>query len=276
MANISDYLKQILSSRYGKEVRQSIHDAIQQCYADGKAGSVDLNARQSITDIESQIGDVYNSESTYSRGEYCIYKNILYKCVTDITNPEEWNAEKWEKVTITVELRDISDSTVAFTQDEARENIESGESAKTLLGKIRKWLADLTAPAFAQMISSYTDLMANTASGYLPDALAVKDGFNLIKWKYHGAVSGGTALTLPSDYTELKVTSIFTNVDSEISITVNILRDDLSDSVTRFFEVGNLDTRLEIGARTNLIALYVCQKGGTDFLSSTYTKCYYR
>jgi hypothetical protein len=46
------------------------------------------------------------------------------------------------------------------------------------MGKIKKWFADLTAAAFAQMISSYSDLMANTASGYLADALAVKEGFN--------------------------------------------------------------------------------------------------
>jgi hypothetical protein len=48
MANIKDYLSQILKARYGKDVRQSIHDAIHQCYEDGKAGSVDLEARELI------------------------------------------------------------------------------------------------------------------------------------------------------------------------------------------------------------------------------------
>lgn len=44
MADIQSLLKQILTAVYGKDVRQSIHDAIRQCYEDGKAGagSVDI------------------------------------------------------------------------------------------------------------------------------------------------------------------------------------------------------------------------------------------
>lgn len=40
MANITDLLKQIKSAVYGKDVRQSIHDAIQQCYTDVVNGCV--------------------------------------------------------------------------------------------------------------------------------------------------------------------------------------------------------------------------------------------
>lgn len=52
MSNIQTFLEKILSARYGKDVRQSIHDAIHQCYEDGKAGSVDLTAREEIGVIE--------------------------------------------------------------------------------------------------------------------------------------------------------------------------------------------------------------------------------
>lgn len=48
MSIISECLRQILSARYGRDVRQAIHDGIQQCYYDGKAGSIDLEARQEI------------------------------------------------------------------------------------------------------------------------------------------------------------------------------------------------------------------------------------
>lgn len=48
MADIQTYLKKILSAVYGKDVRQSIHDAIHQCYEDGKAGTIDLEARERI------------------------------------------------------------------------------------------------------------------------------------------------------------------------------------------------------------------------------------
>ena len=37
MGNIRDYLNEILSAVYGKDVRQAIHDGIFQCYEDGKA-----------------------------------------------------------------------------------------------------------------------------------------------------------------------------------------------------------------------------------------------
>ena len=73
MASISDYLKQILSARYGKDVRQSIHDAIQQCYYDGKAGSIDLEARQSIEDLDNnkldKTGDSANNTVTFTSGD---------------------------------------------------------------------------------------------------------------------------------------------------------------------------------------------------------------
>ena len=48
---IEQYLSKILKAIYGKDVRQSIHDAIQQCYYDGKAGAVDLEARQRIDNL---------------------------------------------------------------------------------------------------------------------------------------------------------------------------------------------------------------------------------
>lgn len=51
MAGIEDYLEQILSAVYGKDVRQAIHDGIEQCYMDGKVGAVDLEARQRIDEF---------------------------------------------------------------------------------------------------------------------------------------------------------------------------------------------------------------------------------
>lgn len=73
MASISDYLKNILAARYGKDVRQSIHDAIQQCYYDGKAGSIDLEARQSIEDLDNnkldKTGDSASNTVTFTSGD---------------------------------------------------------------------------------------------------------------------------------------------------------------------------------------------------------------
>lgn len=58
MATIIDYLNKIKTAVYGKDVRQSIIDAIQQCYYDGKAGTVDLKARQDIDLANVRIDNI--------------------------------------------------------------------------------------------------------------------------------------------------------------------------------------------------------------------------
>lgn len=59
MSRISNLLAQILSAVYGKDVRQSIHDAIEQCYTDvsnAKTLSEDAtaNANAAATSAESR------------------------------------------------------------------------------------------------------------------------------------------------------------------------------------------------------------------------------
>ena len=79
---------------------------------------------------------------------------------------------------------DGSGLTVGFTEAAARENIASGENTGTLMGKIKKWLADLAAAAFMQVITSYADLMAGTAlDNYLIGAAAAKEGFTELNSK---------------------------------------------------------------------------------------------
>lgn len=55
MADITEYLEQIENAVYGKDVRQAIHDGIEQCYEDGKAGAIDMTARQSISELEGEL-----------------------------------------------------------------------------------------------------------------------------------------------------------------------------------------------------------------------------
>nr|DAH37462.1 MAG TPA: hypothetical protein [Caudoviricetes sp.] len=80
----------------------------------------------------------------------------------------------------------LPDATVAFEVAETRSNISTGEKVSTVFGKIKKFFADLTATAFAQMITTKEDLLATKVTGYVPDAKAVADGFadvngNLVK-----------------------------------------------------------------------------------------------
>ena len=74
MSKIQEYLEKIRLARYGKDVRQSIHDAIHQCYEDGKAGSIDLVARESIDALQEDINsktekmEIATTTSTTIRG----------------------------------------------------------------------------------------------------------------------------------------------------------------------------------------------------------------
>ena len=54
-SNIQQFLNKILSSRYGKDVRKSIHDGIQQCYDD--VNNPDLNTEAFKTAVQSKIDD---------------------------------------------------------------------------------------------------------------------------------------------------------------------------------------------------------------------------
>lgn len=60
----------------------------------------------------------------------------------------------------------ISDTTVAFTEASARENIVSNEKSSTLFGKVQKWFSDLKKVAFT---GSYNDLI-DTPSNATSDA----------------------------------------------------------------------------------------------------------
>ena len=93
---------------------------------------------------------------------------------------------------------DIGDSEIAFTEADNRENINTGESVKTVFGKIKKFFADLTAPAFAQMITTKEDLLATKATGYVPDAKAVADAYTELNGNLNGLkfASISTSVTL--------------------------------------------------------------------------------
>lgn len=68
MADIETYLDTIENGVYGRDVRAAIVNAIRQCYADGKAGATDDQARQDITTIKNQIGttdiSAYGNDTT--------------------------------------------------------------------------------------------------------------------------------------------------------------------------------------------------------------------
>lgn len=52
----------------------------------------------------SSTAEVYSSSATYDVGEYVVYSDQLYRCITAITTAEAWTAAHWEAVVLADEL----------------------------------------------------------------------------------------------------------------------------------------------------------------------------
>ena len=130
----------------------------------------------------SYKGD-YDSNTTYERLDAVAHNGSTYLAIKDAPD----GAPRDDKLNWIYLAKgfsgDIGDSEIAFTEAENRENINTGESVKTVFGKIKKFFTELTAPAFAQMITSKDDLLATTAAGYVPDAKAVADAYTELNGK---------------------------------------------------------------------------------------------
>ena len=52
--------------------------------------------------------DAYDNSKLYAVGDYCIYDNKLYRCITDIESAEAFNVEKWEQTTVGKEVKQLN------------------------------------------------------------------------------------------------------------------------------------------------------------------------
>lgn len=127
----------------------------------------------------SYKGD-YNPNTVYERLDAVYHNGSTYLAIKDAPDGAPRNdkinwiylAKGYDGETV-----DVAESEIVFTESETRENIGSGEKVSTVFGKIKKFFTDLTAPAFAQMITTKEDLLATKVTGYVPDAKAVADAY---------------------------------------------------------------------------------------------------
>ena len=197
----------------------------------------------------SYKGD-YDSNTTYGRLDAVAHNGSTYLAIKDAPD----GAPRDDKLNWIYLAKgfsgDIGDSEIAFTEAENRENINTGESVKTVFGKIKKFFTDLTAPAFAQMITSKDDLLATKATGYVPDAKAVAD-----------------------TYTELngKLANSFINYDQRIRLSIYTWNGNVVGGSTVCF--GSIDTYIPDGYV--LVGLFLTPKCTVDItMSYYYTQIY--
>lgn len=170
---------------------------------------------------------------------------------------------------------DSGDNVVAFTQTSGRQNIMTGDTHKTIFGKIKKWLADLTATAFAQMITTKEDLLATKVTGYVPDAKAVADVASeltrkLTKITHYSGITANNQYVVNSNNSAIIDDYIFINVT--INGTIPTSWTDiatLDDAVNYTAVVGMLQgingvARIEIKSN-KIIAQGLSSGGGVSF-----------
>ena len=74
---------------------------------------LDYNGLQRFkTNLDAQtnglIASVYDSTKTYDVGDYVIYNNDLYRCITAITTAEAWTAAHWVTVALADDVENIN------------------------------------------------------------------------------------------------------------------------------------------------------------------------
>ena len=63
-----------------------------------------------LNEVIGEVGSMlspFDNEKTYAVGEYCIYKDELYKCIDAVTIPGTWNDKKWGVTTLSDALKDL-------------------------------------------------------------------------------------------------------------------------------------------------------------------------
>lgn len=85
---------------------------------------------QIIEKNNNNISDAYSDKKTYAVGDYCIYNNSLYKCITEITTAESFNSAKWKLTSINdilgnSDISSIGDGTVTGAVNTLDDSLKS-------------------------------------------------------------------------------------------------------------------------------------------------------
>lgn len=70
---------------------------------------------EKINATQRMVANNFSSSTSYSAGDYVIYENVLYKCLT--THSGSWNSEHFSSVSITNELDDLDNFNYGIIAD---------------------------------------------------------------------------------------------------------------------------------------------------------------
>lgn len=103
MSVIDNYLQEIKTAVYGEEVRDAIHDAIQQCYTDVSEGGAAFDS----------IAESFNQSLHYNIGDYVTHNQTLYRFTSEHTASTPWNSSEVVQVVLGDEIENVKSAMVS-------------------------------------------------------------------------------------------------------------------------------------------------------------------
>ena len=175
MPDIQDFLQNIMTAVYGKDVRQSIHDGIRQCYYDGKAGSVDLEARERAAAAEARMDTFTKLEDGSSTGDAEL---IDIRAGLDGTVYDTAGTAVREQIrqTRVIEVSDVEptrDNTVMWINDNYKAEFTVPEIRDGETNREDTWSSDKLNDHFGHIMGKYKDLTKTYVKNELYENMTV-------------------------------------------------------------------------------------------------------
>lgn len=100
-----------------------------------------------MQDIENIVAPQYSSSSPYNIGDYVIYNDLLYRCITTIgTSGESWTSGHWTQVNVGNQLKTTKNTIADLVDDTLTVSGKAADAAKTgeELSNLKSDLSSLT------------------------------------------------------------------------------------------------------------------------------------
>ena len=150
----------------------------------------------------------YDPESIYKIGDYCIYNNKLYKCISAIDEAEEWDASHWEETTITKEILVLNNKEVEVVDPTIATEVGFAADAKLTGDALREVSVNIAQKANASTV--------NTNLTNLSNRIASIENIqkNYVTGNQSGTVKFGTLLAKRKDQATVVFPKKFTKTPS--------------------------------------------------------------
>ena len=76
---------------------------------DSSTGTRKLSLQKVLDKAGGNVADDYDATATYDVGDFCIYNNLLYECITEITTAEAWNSAHWTQANVSKEISGLKE-----------------------------------------------------------------------------------------------------------------------------------------------------------------------